>query len=201
MVSLASLGSLLGPALLVGGLGGFAAFFCRFGVAWNVVPVAAIQEFQLSTSELGWIIGAGTLANLIAMPVLGRLVDGWGAKPTFITASLLNIAGMLALFAAPSMVMLWISTAIVMLATGVMIPAAGALALGNAKPQVMGRMMGIFRTIGESGMALGPVVVPAVTAAGGLSVLSGLLTCSVVTAIALAASLLVGRKAPDVSHA
>jgi MFS family permease len=196
-----SLGSLLGPALLVGGLGGFAAFFCRFGVAWNLVPLAALQEFHLSTSELGWIIGAGTLANLIVMPVLGRLVDGWGAKPTFITARLLNVAGMLALFAAPSMVMLWISTAVVMLATGVMLPAAGAIALSNVKPQMMGRMMGLYRTVAESGMALGPVVVPAVTAAAGLSVLSGLLTCAVVTAIALAASLLVGRREPDVSHA
>jgi MFS family permease len=196
------LGSLLGPALLVGGLGGFAAFFCRFGVAWNLVPLAALQEFQLSTSELGWIIGAGTLANLIVMPVLGRLVDGWGAKPTFITASLLNVAGMLALFAAPSIVMLWISTAIVMLATGVMLPAAGAIALGNAKPQMMGRMMGLYRTVAESGMALGPVVVPAVTAAAGLSVLSGLLTCAVVTTIALgAASLFVGRREPAVNQA
>jgi MFS family permease len=191
------LGSLIGPALIVGGLGGFAAFFCRFGVAWNLVPVAALQEFHLSTSELGWIIGAGTLANLLAMPVLGRLVDGWGAKPTFIAASVLNITGMLALFAAPSLVMLWISTAVVMLATGVMLPAAGALALTNAKPQVMGRTMGLFRTIGESGMALGPVVVPAVTAIGGLHVLSGLLTCAVVTAIALAAASILGgyRKA------
>jgi len=182
------LGSLVGPALIVGGLGGFAAFFCRFGVAWNVVPVAAIQQFHLSTGKLGWIIGVGTVANLIVAPVLGRLVDGWGAKPTFITASLLNIAGLISLFAAPTIPMVWISTATVMLTTGVMIPAAGALALTNAKPHVMGRTMGLFRTVGESGMALGPVVVPAVSAAGGLSVLSGLVTCAAVSAIALAAA-------------
>lgn len=188
------LGALIGPALIIGGIGGFAAFFCRFGVAWNLVPLAALQEFHLSTSELGWIIGAGTLANLIVMPVLGRLVDGWGAKPTFITAGALNIAGMLALFAAPSIAMLWISTAIVMLATGVMLPAAGALALSNATPQVMGRTMGLYRTVGESGMALGPVVVPAVTAAGGLPILSGLLTCAVVTAIAIVAAFMLGRR-------
>lgn len=186
--------ALLGPALIVGGLGGFASFFCRFGVAWNVVPIAALQTFHLTSSELGWIIGAGTLANLIVMPVLGRLVDGWGAKPTFICASLLNLAGLLALFFIPNPVMLWISTAIVMLATGVMLPAAGALALTNAKPQVMGRMTGLFRTVGESGMAFGPIVVPAITAAGSLPVLSGLLTCAVVTTVALAAASLFGAR-------
>lgn len=196
------LGSLIGTALIVGGLGGFAAFFSRFGVAWNLVPLAALQEFHLSTSELGWLIGAGTVANIVVTPFLGRLVDGWGAKPTFVTASLLNLAGMLALFAAPSVPMLWISTAVVMLATGVMLPAAGAIALNKAKPQMMGRMMGMYRTVAESGMALGPVVVPAVTAAGKLPVLYGLLTCATVTVVALAAAaIFVGRREPAVSPA
>jgi MFS family permease len=180
--------SLLGPALLIGGLGGFAAFFCRFGVAWNLVPVAALQEFHLSNSELGWIVGSGTVANLMVTPFLGQLVDGWGAKPSFITACILNVAGMVALFAAPGHVMLWVATAIVMFATGIMIPAAGALALTGAKPQVTGRVMGLFRTIGESGMAFGPVVVPAVTAAAHLPILSGLLPCMLVAIVALAAA-------------
>jgi MFS family permease len=197
-----SLRSLLGPALLVGGLGGFAAFFCRFGVAWNLVPVAALQQFHLSNSELGWIVGAGTVANLMITPFLGQLVDGWGAKPSFTSACILNIAGMLALFAAPSHVMLWIATAIVMFATGVMIPAAGALALTGAKPQVTGRVMGLFRTIGESGMAFGPVVVPAVTAAAHLPILSGLLPCVFVAIAALtAASILRSAKMPPAAEA
>jgi MFS family permease len=189
-----ALRSLLGPALIVGGLGGFASFFCRFGVAWNVVPVAALQQFHLSTSELGWIVGTGTLANLFALPFLGRLIDGWGAQPTFIAASLLNLASLLALFVVQSLAMLWCATAIVMLATGIMLPAAGALALTGCKPQMMGRVVGLFRTVGESGMALGPVVVPALTAANDWSVLSGLLTCAVVSVIALAAAVKLGRR-------
>jgi MFS family permease len=196
------LGSLIGPALIVGGLGGFAAFFCRFGVAWNLVPLAALQEFQLSTSELGWLIGAGTIANVVVAPFLGRLIDGWGAKATFVTACLLNLAGMLILFAAPSVVMLWISTAVVMLATGIMLPAAGAIALNKTKPQVMGRTMGLYRTVAESGMALGPVMVPAITAAGKWPVLYGLLTCAMVTALALAAAaVFVGRREPVIVQA
>ncbi len=184
-----SLGSLIGPALLVGGLGGFASFFSRFGLAWNLVPLIALQQFHLSAGTLGWIIGAGTLTNLIVMPVLGRLVDTWGAAPTFITACLLNLVGLLALWLAPGVTMLWVSTAIVMLATGVMLPAAGALALSDAEPQMVGRTMGLYRTIGESGMALGPVVVPVITAAGSWSLLSGLLTCSVITVVALLATM------------
>lgn len=192
----ASLGSLIGPALVIGGIGGFAAFFSRFGVAWNVVPQAALQQFHLSTSELGTVIGVATLANLVVMPFLGKLVDGWGAKPTFISAAALNVAAMLALYFAPSLPMLWLATGGVMLATGVMLPAAGAIALTNAKPHMMGRVMGLFRTVAEAGMAFGPAVVPGVTAAAGMPVLGGMLTCSLVTALALAAALLhAGRRA------
>jgi MFS family permease len=185
--------ALIGPALIVGGICGFAAFFCRFGVAWNLVPLAALQQFHLTTRELGWIIGTGTVANIAVLPILGQLVDRWGAKQTFTAASALNIVGMLALLAAPGIAMLWISTAIVMLATGIMLPAAGALALRDANPKTMGRTMGLYRTIGETGMALGPVVVPAVTAISGLSLLSGLLTCAIVNVIAIIAACLPGQ--------
>jgi MFS family permease len=159
--------------------------------------VAALQQFHLTTSELGTVIGVATLANLAVMPFLGKLVDGWGARPTFIVAAALNVASMLALYLFPSLPMLWLATGGVMLATGVMLPAAGAIALTNAKPQMMGRIMGLYRTVAEAGMAFGPAVVPSVTAAVGMPVLGGMLTCSLVTVVALAAALLhVTRSAP-----
>jgi MFS family permease len=190
------LGAFIGRALIVGGVCGFAAFFCRFAVSWNLVPLAALQQFHQTTRELGWIIGLGTFANIMVLPILGQLVDRWGAKQTFTAASALNVVGMLALLAAPSIVMLWISTTIVMLATGVMLPAAGALALNDANPKTMGRTMGLYRTIGESGMALGPTVGPAVTALGALPLMGGLLTCAVVNAIAIVAACLPARGHP-----
>lgn len=195
------LGSLIGPALVVGGIGGFAAFFSRFGVAWNVVPQAALQQFHLGTSELGAVIGVATLANLVVMPFLGKLVDGWGARPTLIAAAVLNVVSMLALYFIPTLPMLWLGTGGVMLATGVMLPAAGALALSNARPQMMGRIMGLFRTVAEAGMAFGPAVVPAVTAAAGMPILGGMLTCSLVTAIALVAALMHVTRSTSATHA
>ena len=152
------------------------------------MPQAALHQFGLSTTELGWIIGAATFANLLVMPFLGRLVDGWGAWPTFMVAAALNVVAMLALYAAPSLPMLWIATGGVMLATGVMLPSAGAIALTRATPPTMGRLMGLYRTVGEAGMAFGPAVVPTVSQVLGMSILGGLLTCSTVTGIALLAA-------------
>jgi MFS transporter, DHA1 family, multidrug resistance protein len=173
-------------ALLIGAIGGFAAFFSRVGVSWNIVPAAALAQFGLTSSQLGWVIGVGTAANLIAMPFLPRLIDGWGARPSFVLAAAFNVTGMLALFLLPSVLMLWIATAMIMLATGVMIPASAALSLQGVQPQATGRVMGLFRTASDGGMALGPILVPAITKLGGFSLLSGLITCTAMTILALA---------------
>ncbi len=180
-------------ALLIGALGGFAAFFARLAVAWNIVPVAALTLFGMDTSMLGWVIGAGTALNLAAMPFLPRLIDGWGARPTFLLATSVNALAMLALFLMPVTAMLWIVTAIVLLATGVMIPAATTLALTGAAPQVMGRVMGLVRTAGDTGMAVGPIVVPAIVAFGGFGIMAGLLVCLAVTLLPLVGVALAGR--------
>jgi MFS family permease len=178
-------GNLWTMALAIGALGGFAAFFARVGIAWNVVPVVALHDFDLTPSTLGWIIGAGTALNLLAMPYLGRLIDGYGARPVFLLSTLLNIAAMMAAYFVPTVAMLWISTALVMLASGIMIPAAMTIAIEGAAPQVMGRVMGLARTASDAGMAIGPTAVPAIGAALGVSHMFGMVTCSVVSLIAL----------------
>ena len=60
--------SLLSAALAAGAAMGFAAFFARVGGAWNVVPAVALHDHGLSSSHLGWIVGAATLANFAVMP-------------------------------------------------------------------------------------------------------------------------------------
>ncbi|MCA0433421.1 MAG: MFS transporter [Proteobacteria bacterium] len=174
-------------ALLAGSLGAFAAFFSRIAVAWNIVPVVALSTFAMDPSTLGWIIGAGTALNLAAMPVLPRLIDDWGARPTFLLSATVNAVAVLALYLLPSVAMLWIATAVVLLATGVMIPAATTLALTGAAPQTMGRLMGLVRTAGDTGMAIGPIVVPAFVTFGGFNMLAGLFVCLAVTLVPLAA--------------
>jgi MFS family permease len=184
-------GSIWSLALLTGAIGGFAAFFSRVGMTWNIVPAAAMTQFEFKPSEIGWVVGVGTAANLLAMPFLPKLIDGWGPRPSFLSAATLAAAGVLALYIWPSVAMLWIATAAVTLGTGVMIPAAAALSLQNAAPQATGRIMGLFRTASDSGMALGPIVIPAITRFAGISILAGLLICAVVllTALALVAVL------------
>ncbi|MBC2664923.1 MFS transporter [Novosphingobium flavum] len=180
--------------LVLGGLAGFAAFATRFGIAWNLVPVEARGPLQLSNGELGWIIGLGTLANLAVTPFLGKLIDGYGARPTYAVAAVLSVAAMVLLLTVPSRAVLWLATALILLATGVMIPAAAALALTGAEPRRMGQLMGIYRTMAESGMAIGPVALPAFTAALGLPVVSGLLPCIALTALAACIVLVIGRR-------
>ena len=176
---------LLGATVLAGALGGFAAFFSRLGIAWNVVPVAALGQFGMTTSELGFVIGAGTAANLLAMPFMAKWIDGFGARPTFMATAAVTIIACLALYLVPVKPMLWLAVALIMFGTGVMIPAAIAIAMEGVPAAQTGRVMGAVRTVSDAGMAVGPTAVPVLSGALGQPPLFGLVTCLAACAIAL----------------
>jgi MFS transporter, DHA1 family, multidrug resistance protein len=168
---------LLTLTVFAGALGGFAAFFSRLGIAWNVVPVTALGQFGMTTSELGLVIGVGTAANLLAMPFMSKWIDGFGARPTYIATAAVTIVACIALFAFPTKPVLWLSVALVMFGTGVMIPAAIAISMEGVPPSQLGRVLGAVRTVSDAGMAVGPTAVPALTMAWGQPPLFGLITC------------------------
>lgn len=197
--SVSVMNTLLSFTVLAGALGGFAAFFSRLGVAWNVVPVMALQEFSLSTSMLGWIIGAGTAANLLAMPFMSRWIDGFGARPTFVATAAVTVLGCALMFIAPSVAMLWVSVALVMFGTGVMIPAAIAIAMEGVPAALTGRVMGPVRTISDAGMAVGPTAVPFLSGAAGQPPVFGMVICLAACVAALLLVLVSSRTAPKLA--
>ncbi len=186
---------LLTLSVFAGAIAGFAAFFSRLGIAWNVVPVTALGQFGMTTGELGLVIGAGTAANLLAMPFMAQWIDRYGARATYLVMALITVAACISLFIMPTKPMLWIAVALVMFGTGVMIPAAIAISTEGVPPQQMGRVMGAVRTVSDAGMAVGPTAVPAVTAALVQPPLFGLISCLVVCVVASALVLVSMKKA------
>lgn len=199
--SVSVLDKLISVTVIAGALAGFAAFFSRLGVAWNVVPVMALHEFNLTTSTLGWIIGAGTAANLLAMPFMSRWIDDFGARPTFMASAVITIVGCAAMFVAPSVTMLWVSVALVMFGTGVMIPASITIAMEGVPPVLTGRIMGPVRTISDAGMAIGPTAVPYLTGAASQPPIFGMVICLVVCATALVLVLVSRRSSATLAKA
>lgn len=177
--------ALIRRALVIAALVGFTAFFSRVGFAWYVLPHAAHSVFSLDAKTVGFIIGAGTAANLVIMPLIGIGIDRIGARPVLIGATAVSVLGLALPVLMPTVTGLWVATAITMVGTGTMIPAASALALTGSRPEETGRIMGLFRTISDLGMALGPLLIPAVAAGLMLTGETDTLVPAVVTAIGL----------------
>lgn len=179
--------SFLTASLAAGALMGFAAFYARVGGGWNVVPAVATGELGLTSSHLGWIVGVATLANFLTQPVAARLIDGWGAEKTALSAAAIAVAGLALMAAVETVPVLWAGTILLMTATGAMIPAAGAVALKGTPRTATGRVMGLFRTATDFAMTVGPVTIPAAVGALALPVADGFAIAAGVLAVAVLA--------------
>ncbi len=175
----------LSASLAAGALMGFGAFYARVGGGWTVAPAVAIDDLGLSSSELGWVVGVATLANFLTQPIAVRLIDGWGAERTAVSAAAIAVAGLILMTAAPGVATLWIGTMLLMIATGAMIPAAGAVALKGAPREATGRVMGVFRTATDFAMTAGPITLPAMAGAFALPVADGFAIAAGVLALAV----------------
>ncbi|MDJ1158165.1 MFS transporter [Chelatococcus sp. SYSU_G07232] len=168
-----SLGLLGRPALFAACFMGLAGFFARTAAAWGLVPVVAPTLHGMTPSDVGLLIGVGTAANFIALPLVGRATDRWGARPTLLVTAALTVAALVLLAAVPQAWALWLGTALVMVGTGAMLPAAGSLALAAGADAGTGAVTGLVRATGDLGMALGPIAATGLAAAAGLPAVDG----------------------------
>lgn len=184
--------SLIGPALVAGAVMGFAAFFARIGAGWTVIPNVGLTTLGLTPGMIGAIVGVGTAANLAVMPLSAAGIDRWGAGRTLAAATVATLVSLVGMAIAPTVAMLWVGAALLMAATGTMIPAAGAVALRGVDRRHTGRAMGLFRTGTDLGMSLGPVAVPGIAAALALDTASGFIVAAAAVVVASAIALTIG---------
>jgi predicted MFS family arabinose efflux permease len=90
------------PGLLWIGFVSFTSFFARTGGLFNVVPLLAEDEMQLSPDQIGLGLGLVSIAGLLFTVPAGILVDKFGRKPVIVPSTLLSASAMLAFAFAPS---------------------------------------------------------------------------------------------------
>jgi len=159
----------------------FAGFFGRSASAWALIPVVASRTFGLNASALGIMIGLGTAANFLTLPIVGRMIDRWGPHRTLLVTTGVTVAALL-LLAVPSAAALWLGTVLVMTGTGAMLPAASALALAVSGNAGTGAITGLIRSSGYLGLTLGPVGALGLASAAGLATSAGFWITAVVVA-------------------
>lgn len=163
----------------------FATFLARFAGEQGLIPVLAYDTGGLTPLTLGVAMAAGTLISIAALPVVGRLVDR-GARLSVLLPSALVGAGALMLFPIVSAPLAFGAVIVVYyVSTSVAGVVPNVVTGERFEPAAAGAVVGLTRTAGDIGAAVGPLAVFALADAAG-----ALAAVSVIAAVLVAALVL-----------
>ncbi|NOT58160.1 MAG: MFS transporter [Deltaproteobacteria bacterium] len=134
-------------------------FGIRSGVTLNLMPLFAQETLGLSETGIGLAQSLCSLANFCVLWHAGRVLDRAGRRWVLL-ASLW--ASALAVFCFPWATTAWMLMLVAMLfgaAIGYVGPAPAAVIADLTPPGAAGKVMGIYRGAGDTGLLLGPIVV------------------------------------------
>jgi DHA1 family multidrug resistance protein-like MFS transporter len=153
------LGVLLGNAsFLLVGLVTFSVFFTRTGGRTTILPLFAYESLGISESQLGGAYSLMTLCNMLVLFPAGTLADRLGRKAAIVPSVLLASLAIL-LFTLTRNYLTFLGVAVLMgLATGIAGPSPAAYVADLTPEGQRGRAMGLYRTFGDVGFVIGPVL-------------------------------------------
>jgi predicted MFS family arabinose efflux permease len=172
----------------------FASAFTRTGALFNVIPILGQDRLRLGPDRIGFALALGSLAGLALAYPAGVLVDRYGRKTVIVPATLLTSAALLLFLLAPSYAWFLAAALVWSIAQGVGGAAPTAYAADVAPPRMNAAAMSLYRTLGDSGYVVGPIVLGLITDGFGVE-------AALVTGAGLLASvgLLFAWRAPE-SH-
>ncbi|MEA9984656.1 MULTISPECIES: MFS transporter [Subtercola] len=170
----------------------FGIFFVRFGGDQSLIPLLAYDQGKLTPLTLGLAYGLTTVVSLLLLPWIGRRLNS-GHRVGLLVIPTALAAGLICLY--PLADMPWffggliVSTG-VLSGIGSLVP--GVLLADQTPRSRVGTAMGVFRSVGDVGAVVGPLVLGAVLDGGGAGPATLLLAA--VSLAALAGYFLLSRQ-------
>ena len=141
-------------------------FLTRTGGRLTLLPLVG-DGLGMSPGVLGLVFAMMTVLQLIVLVPGGTMIDKLGRKAVIVPSALVTGVA-LVLFAVSGNVWVFIMAAVIHgFGTGILGPAPAAYAADIAPPGMRGVTMGLYRTFGDAGFVIGPVML------GGLADLAG----------------------------
>ena len=128
-----------------------------FGVRNSLVPLYVTEELGRTVAWAGAGLLAGSLAQALGLLRSGRLVDGWGRRPSLLVGSTLATGSMLVLVLPPAIGLFLLSMAVFGLAASLLASAPAAL-VGDVSHARGGRIVAVFQMSADLGAIIGPLV-------------------------------------------
>ncbi len=147
----------------------FAVFVTRAGGRLTLMPLLAAAQFGYSAGTLGVIFTAMSLVNLAGIAPAAQVADRFGRKRAIVPSTAGVAIALLMMAGAQSHAIFLASAALLAVASSIAGPAPAAYAADIAPPELRGIAMGLYRTAGDIGFLLGPVLLGACADATSIS--------------------------------
>ena len=177
-----------------------AALLANFGVGWvlfgvrnSLVPLYVTEELGRTVAWAGAGLLVGSVTQALGLLRSGRLVDGWGRRPSLIVGATLATAAMAVLVLPPALSAFLVSMAVFGLAASLLASAPAAL-VGDLSAGRGGRVVAVFQMSADLGAIAGPLIAGWLTDVASFQVAFAVSTA--VLAAGLAGALAMGREAP-----
>ena len=136
-------------------------FLTRTGGRLTLLPLLGENRFGMSPALLGLVFTMMTVLNLVTLAPAGQMIDRLGRKAVIVPSAVVTGAA-LTLFAVSGDVWVFVLAAVIHgLGTGIVGPAPAAYAADISQPGMRGVSMGLYRTFGDAGFVVGPVLLGA----------------------------------------
>lgn len=146
------------PNFLLVSLVTLTVFFTRTGSRNTVLPLYGNSELGLSPGQLGFTLTLIAMINLLATNVCGYICDRYGRKAAIVPGCLLSSLALVSFSMSHNYAFFLFSAVLLGLGTGIAGPAPAAYVADLAVPGRHSLVMGLYRTIGDIGVSIGPIL-------------------------------------------
>ena len=154
----AALALLAEPGFILVSLVTLGIFFTRTGSRSTVLPLFGSSLLGLSPGQLGFTFTFIAIWNLLTLNCSGVLADKLGRKAVIVPGCVLSGLALWVFSMSGSYTLFLVSAALLGISTGLAGPAPAAYVADLAKPGQYGLTMGIYRTFGDVGVSVGPIL-------------------------------------------
>lgn len=133
-----------------------AIFLTRTGGRQTLMPLIGVERLDMSPAALGAVFMGMAFIALIVITPSAIAADRWGRRAVILPSGLLTCVGLVCYAVAGSYATFMLASLVTALGSEMAGPAPAAYVADIAPPQVRGLALGLYRTVGDLGFAIGP---------------------------------------------
>ncbi len=153
-----ALGYLRSAPVLAAIASGSLLFVLIFGLMLTALPLYLAEEFGLSASARGVVLGVPALTATVAALSLGRLTERFGARRLLVTASAVLAVAFAVIAGAPVLAVVVLGALLYGFGEGAAVPSLQAIVAGSAPASSRGAVVAVWVGGVRTGQTAGPLL-------------------------------------------